>query len=104
MSTLFSATNWCMKHTDFLNVETSLVGCILNGLAHMRGDISGRLEFGVALVRGLGGNLNETGREAFAKEIFKWCGELHPGRCVLELIIREKFSLTQASNGSALIL
>ena len=46
----------------------------------MRGDISGRLEFGVALVRGLGGNLNETGREAFAKEIFKWCGESHPGR------------------------
>ena len=48
----------------------------------MRGDISGRLEFGVALVRGLGGNLNETGREAFAKEIFKWCGESHPGRYV----------------------
>ena len=71
-----------MKHSDFLNVETSLVGCILNGLAHMRGDISGRLEFGVALVRGLGGNLNETGREAFAKEIFKWCGESHPGRYV----------------------
>ena len=54
----------------------------MNGLAHMNGDISGRLEFGVALVRGLGGNLNEAGREAFAKEIFKWCGESNPGRCV----------------------
>ena len=71
-----------MKHSDYTNVETSLVGCILNGLAHMNGEISGRLEFGVALVRGLGGNLNETGREAFAKEIFKWCGESHPGRFV----------------------
>ena len=90
MSTLFSATNWCMKHTDFLNVETSLVGCILNGLAHMRGDISGRLEFGVALVRGLGGNLNETGREAFAKEIFKWCGESHPGRYVIDFFYSSK--------------
>ena len=85
-----------MKHTDFLNVETSLVGCILNGLAHMRGDISGRLEFGVALVRGLGGNLNETGREAFAKEIFKWCGESHPGRYVLEVLI-QKMSLPNKS-------
>ena len=74
------ATNWCMKHSDFLNVETSLVGCILNGLAQMHGSISGRLEFGVALVRGLGGNLTEAGKEAFAKEIFKWCGESHPGR------------------------
>ena len=69
-----------MKHTDYVNVETSLVGCILNGLAHMNGGITGRLEFGVALVRGLGGNLNEAGREAFAKEIFKLCGESQPGR------------------------
>ena len=58
----------------------------------MRGDISGRLEFGVALVRGLGGNLNETGREAFAKEIFKWCGESHPGRCVIKISFRDKDS------------
>ena len=71
-----------MKHIDYMNVETSLVGWILNGLAHMSGGVSGRLEFGVALIRGLGGNLNESGRQALAKEIFKWCGESAPGRWV----------------------
>ena len=31
-------------------VETSLVGCVLNGLSHMH-DVSNRLEFAVALIR-----------------------------------------------------
>ena len=44
----------------------------MNGLAFMKG-VSGqsRLEFGVALVRGLGGNLSESQRETFAKEVSK---------------------------------
>lgn len=32
----FRAIDWCLKSNDFI-VETSLVGCILNGLSHMDG-------------------------------------------------------------------
>lgn len=42
--------------------------------------VSNRLEFAVALVRGLGGNMKETSREALAKEVFSWVGESPPGR------------------------
>ena len=44
----------------------------MNGLAYMKG-VSGqsRLEFAVALVRGLGRNLSESQRETFAKEVSK---------------------------------
>ena len=60
-------------------VETSLVGCVLNGLSHMH-DVSNRLEFAVALIRGLGGNLREGSKAAFAQEVLKWVGESPPGR------------------------
>jgi hypothetical protein len=39
-----------------------------------------RLEFGVALLRGLGGNLGEATKEVFAKEVFSWCGSPPHGR------------------------
>ena len=39
-----------------------------------------RLEFGVALLRGLGGNLGEASKEVFAKEVFAWCGGTPHGR------------------------
>lgn len=42
--------------------------------------VSGRLEFGVALLRGLGGNLGELSKEPFAKEVFQWCGGASHGR------------------------
>ena len=74
----YKAVDWCLKHDDFV-VETSLVGCVLNGLSHMT-TVSNRLEFGISLVRGLGGNLNENTRESFAKEVFSWCGDNPPGR------------------------
>ncbi len=41
---------------------------------------SSRLEFGVALLRGLGGNLGEASKEVFAKEVFAWCGGTPHGR------------------------
>ena len=64
------AVSWCTKHNVFL-VDTTLVGCVLNGLAHVIGvsPTGNRLEYAVALVRGLGGNLNESTRESFAKEV-----------------------------------
>jgi len=34
----------------------------------------------VALLRGLGGNLGESTKEAFAKEVFGWCGASPHGR------------------------
>ncbi len=42
--------------------------------------IAFRLEFGVALLRGLGGNLGEASKELFAKEVFQWCGGTPHGR------------------------
>ena len=49
-------------------IETSLVGLVLNGLSHLAG-ATNRLQFAVALVRGLGGNLMPGTRENFAKEV-----------------------------------
>ncbi len=74
----FRALDWCQKQSDYV-VETSLVGTVLNGLSHMQG-VSNRLEFAVALVRGMGGNLNDSAKETFAREVFGWVGETPPGR------------------------
>ena len=63
----FKAVDWCVKANDAV-IETSLVGLVLNGLSHLSG-VTNRLQFGVALVRGLGGNLMPTSRENFAKEV-----------------------------------
>ncbi|TRY75069.1 hypothetical protein TCAL_08574 [Tigriopus californicus] len=74
----FKAVDWCQKQNDFV-IDTSLVGCVLNGLSHMNG-VGNRLEFIIALVRGLGGNLKDSSKETFAKEVFSWVGESPPGR------------------------
>ena len=63
----FKAVDWCVKANDSV-IETSLVGLVLNGLSHLAG-VTNRLQFGVALVRGLGGNLIPGTRENFAKEV-----------------------------------
>ena len=52
---------------DFV-VETSLVGVVLNGLSHLH-NVRNKAHFAVCLIHGLGGNLNEASREAFAKEV-----------------------------------
>ena len=49
-------------------VETTLVGWVMNGLSHLYG-VKEKPQFAVALIRGLGGNLNEGTREKFAKEV-----------------------------------
>lgn len=74
----YKAVDWCQKQNDFV-IDTSLVGCVLNGLSHMNG-VTNRLEFIIALVRGLGGNLKDSSKETFAKEVFSWVGESPPGR------------------------
>ena len=63
----FKAVDWCVKSNDAV-IETSLVGLVLNGLSHLAG-ATNRLQFAVALVRGLGGNLLPGTRENFAKEV-----------------------------------
>ncbi len=40
--------------------------------------VTNRLEFAVALVKGLGGNLNESAKESLAKEVFSMVGESPP--------------------------
>ena len=49
-------------------VDTSLVGVVMNGLSHFY-QVRSRTHFSVCLIRGLGGNLIESAREAFAKEV-----------------------------------
>ena len=66
-------------------IETSLVGTVLNGLSHMH-KVANRLEFAVALFRGLGGNLKEAAKETFAKEVYGWVGENPPSSSSSKLI------------------
>lgn len=52
---------------DFV-VDTTLVGVVMNGLSHLH-NVQDKTQFGVGLVRGLGGNLPEATREKFANEV-----------------------------------
>ncbi len=61
------AFNWIIKQGDFV-VETTLIGTVLNGLSHLHG-VHDRSLFTLGLIRGLGGNLNEKTKEAFAREV-----------------------------------
>ena len=63
----FDAFNWIIKQGDFV-VETTLIGTVLNGLSHLHG-VHDRALFTLGLIRGLGGNLNEKTKEAFAREV-----------------------------------
>jgi hypothetical protein len=49
-------------------VGTSLVGVVQNGLSQLHG-VTSRAHFTVAMIRGLGGNLTLSSREAFAKQV-----------------------------------
>eukprot|EP00981_Chlorochromonas_danica_P004240 scaffold857_cov152-Ochromonas_danica.AAC.23 len=60
-----------------VTVETTLVGTVMNGLSQLK-DVNTRQEFVCALIRGLGGNLNESARSALAKEVFQWASERPP--------------------------
>ncbi|CAF0769940.1 unnamed protein product [Adineta steineri] len=72
----FEAFNWIIQQEDFV-VETTLVGTVLNGLSHLHG-VQNKALFALGLIRGLGGNVNEKTKEAFANEIFNLTGEHSP--------------------------
>lgn len=72
----YRALEWVMKANDFV-VDTTLVGVTMNGLSHLMG-VSCKAEFVCALIRGLGGNLQPSTREKFAKEMFQWAHEAPP--------------------------
>lgn len=61
------ALDFVIKQNDFV-VETTLVGAVLSGLSHLKG-VTAKAEFACALLRGLGANLNEESKLAFAKEV-----------------------------------
>ena len=72
----YRALDWVMKANDFV-IDTTLVGVAMNGLSHLTG-VSCKVEFVCALIRGLGGNLQPSTREKFAKEVFQWAHESPP--------------------------
>ncbi|XP_064610087.1 cytoplasmic dynein 2 heavy chain 1-like isoform X3 [Liolophura sinensis] len=72
----YTALEWVLKQSDFV-VETTLVGWVMNGLSHLY-QVKNKAEFSLALIKGLGGNLNEPTREVFAKEVFSWTQESFP--------------------------
>ncbi|XP_013392185.1 cytoplasmic dynein 2 heavy chain 1, partial [Lingula anatina] len=72
----YKGMDWVLKQGDFV-VETTLVGVVMNGLSHLHG-VQDKTHFAVSLIRGLGGNLSEATREAFAKEVFAWTHETPP--------------------------
>ncbi|KAK3862338.1 hypothetical protein Pcinc_031789 [Petrolisthes cinctipes] len=69
----FQALEWVLK-TGEAQVETTLVGWVLNGLSHLH-EVTSKSHFALALIRGLGGNLPETARVEFAREVYSWVGE-----------------------------
>lgn len=64
---VFLIIYFIILQSDFV-VDTSLVGCVLNGLSHLH-NVRNKAHFAVCLIHGLGGNLNEGSREEFAKEV-----------------------------------
>ncbi|XP_077984893.1 cytoplasmic dynein 2 heavy chain 1-like [Glandiceps talaboti] len=85
----YKGLEWVMKQNDMV-VETSLVGMVMNGLSHLHGCCT-KAQFVVALIRGLGGDLNENSRQAFAKEVFHWSHEMAPDqRHLLDTYYDEK--------------
>ncbi|KAK7096855.1 hypothetical protein V1264_003902 [Littorina saxatilis] len=74
----YKALSWVLKQNDLV-VETSLVGIVYNGLSHLH-HIKNKSHFAVSLIHGMGGNLSESSREVFAKEVFSWTGEQPPDR------------------------
>ena len=66
----YKAVDLVTNQLDLI-VPTTLVGVILGGLSHLR-NVNSRGEFACALIRGLGGNLNESSKEALAKEVFSF--------------------------------
>ena len=71
----FKALEWVLQAGES-QVETTLVGWVLNGLSHLN-NVNSKTHFALALIRGLGGNLPESKRIEFAKEVYSWVGE-HP--------------------------
>ena len=63
----FEAYQWVIKQNEFV-IDTTLIGTVLNGLSHLHG-VQEKSLFALGLIRGLGGNLNEKTREAFAREV-----------------------------------
>jgi dynein heavy chain 2 len=64
---------------DKFVVETTLVGLVKNGLSHLTG-IRHRNEFMLGIARGFGGNMLSDRRNALAREIFGWFGEMPADR------------------------
>lgn len=69
----YRALDWVISRNEFL-VSTTLVGTVLNGLSHLH-EIRDKSNFAVALIRGLGGNLNEKALNEFAKVVFNMTGD-----------------------------
>lgn len=63
----YDAFNWVIKENDFV-VQTTLIGTVLNGLSHLHG-VNDKMLFILGLIRGLGGNLTQKTKEAFAREV-----------------------------------
>jgi dynein heavy chain 2, cytosolic len=63
----YQAYQWIVKENAFV-VQTTLIGTVLNGLSHLHG-VNDKSLFALGLIRGLGGNLNEKAKDAFAREV-----------------------------------
>jgi dynein heavy chain 2 len=63
----FSAVAWVQSNGELV-VPWSLVGIVRTGLSQMHG-VTSRSHFTCALIRGLGTNLSETSRQAFAEKV-----------------------------------
>lgn len=72
----FKALEWVLNAGES-QVDTTLVGWVLNGLSHLS-NITSKTHFALALVRGLGGNLPEPQLVEFAQKVFSWVGEHSP--------------------------
>ncbi|KAG1684369.1 Cytoplasmic dynein 2 heavy chain 1 [Nymphon striatum] len=72
----YRALEWVLKLNEFV-VNVSLVGVVKNGLSYMYNVIN-KPQFLMALINGLGSNLSEINKEAFARALFSWMNEMVP--------------------------
>lgn len=60
--------DWVLQNGEIV-VSTSVVGTVFNGLSQLIG-VSSRPQFCIALIHGLGGNLTQSSRKEFARQVY----------------------------------
>ncbi|XP_056634261.1 cytoplasmic dynein 2 heavy chain 1 [Diorhabda sublineata] len=70
------AVNWILKNAE-VSLPCSKAAIAETGLSHLK-DVTSKAHFTVALINGLGDQLQDDFKEVFIQQIFDWIGETPP--------------------------